>query len=106
MELHFVKRCRKVFEQVDALERLKKMLPLKQERTSVLHLSFPNLIPSTSQCKTGKKVNVRALRFVFNEKQTHYQEVFNEMGLPSLISQRLAKMVRKVFKATNYHHAA
>ena len=40
-----------------------------------------------------EKVNERALRFVFNEKQTRYQELLNKIGLPSLTNQRLAKIV-------------
>lgn len=37
-----------------------------------------------------EKVNERALRFVFNEKQTSYCELLDKGGLPSLANQRLA----------------
>ena len=39
-----------------------------------------------------EKVNERALRFVFNEKQMSYCELVDKTGLPSLVNQRLAKM--------------
>ena len=46
----------------------------------------------------------RALRFVFNEKQTPYSELLNTTGLPSLVNQRLAKIVWTVFNVINNEH--
>ena len=51
------------------------------------------------------KMNERALRFVFNEKQTSYCELLNRIGLPSLENQRLAKIVSTVFNVINNEHA-
>ena len=50
-------------------------------------------------------MNERALRFVFNEKQTSYCELLNRIGLPSLENQRLAKIVSTVFNVINNEHA-
>ena len=52
-----------------------------------------------------EKVNERALRFVFNEKQMSYCELLGKIGLPSLANQRLAKIVCTVFKAIDSHLA-
>ena len=52
-----------------------------------------------------EKANERALRFVFNEKQTSYCELLNKIGLPSLANQRLVKIVCTVFTAINNEHA-
>ena len=43
-------------------------------------------------------VNKRALRFVFREKSTPYEELLRRIGLPSLREQRLAKILSTVFK--------
>jgi len=87
---------------------------LKQERASILHSSrLPhfNYCSETwhfcSKSATAKleKVSERAVRFVFNEKQTRNQELLNKIGLPSLPNQRLAKIVCMVYKAINHDHA-
>ena len=52
-----------------------------------------------------EKVNERALRFVFNEKQTSYCELLNRIGLPSLENQRLAKIVSTAFNVISNEHA-
>ena len=52
-----------------------------------------------------EKVNERARRFVFNKKQTQYQELLNKIGLRSLTNQRLPKIVCMVYKAIHYDHA-
>ena len=43
--------------------------------------------------------------FVFNEKQTSYCELLDKIGLPSLVNQRLAKIVCTVFKVIKRDHA-
>ena len=52
-----------------------------------------------------EKVNERALRFVFNEKQRPYSELLNKIGLPSLENQHLTKIVCTVFNVINNEHA-
>lgn len=39
------------------------------------------------------------------KKQTHYHELLNKIGWPSLTRQRLAKIVCTAFKAINNDHA-
>ena len=85
---------------------------MKQERTSILHPSFPI---STIALESGasavkvleqnwkKKVNERALRF-FLMKTTHYRELLNKIGLVSLNNLRLAEIVCMVFRAVSYDH--
>ena len=92
----------------------KKCRPAYETRKS-LYLAF--IIPHFNYCSetwhccnknaTAKleKVNERALRFVFNEKQTPYCELLDKIGLPSLVNQRLAKIVCTVFKVINSDHA-
>ena len=112
-ERHIGNVWRKVSQQIAVLKRMKKILPF--ETRKCLYLGF--IIPHFNYCSetwhfcnkniTAKleKVNERALRFVFNEKQMSYCELLDKIGLPSLANQRLAKIVCKVFKAINSDHA-
>ena len=112
-EKHIANICRKVSQQIAVLKRMKKILTF--ETRKCLYLSF--IIPHFKYCSetwhfcnksaTAKleKVNERALRFVFNEKQTSYCELLNRIGVPSLENQRLAKIVSTVFNIINNEHA-
>ena len=112
-EKHIGKICRKVSQQIAVLKRMKKILPF--ETRKCLYLAF--IIPHFNYCSETwhfsnksaiaklEKVNERALRFVFNEKQRPYSELLNKIGLPSLENQRLAKIVCTVFNAINNEHA-
>ena len=112
-EKHIGKMCRKVSQQIAVLKRMKKILPF--ETRKCLYLAF--IIPHFNYCSETwhfsnksaiaklEKVNERALRFVFNEKQRPYSELLNKIGLPSLENQRLAKIVCTVFNAINNEHA-
>ena len=89
-----------------------KRLPF--ETWKCLYLAF--IIPHFNYCSetwhfcnkniTAKlgKVNEPFLRFVFNKNQTSYYELLDEVGLPSLVNQRLAKIVCTVFKVINSDH--
>ena len=112
-EKHIAKVCRKISQQVAALKRMKKMLPLETRKR--LYRAF--IIPHFNYCsetwhfcrKNGtaklEKAKERALRFVFNEKQTAYGELLNKIGLPSLANHRLVKIICTVFTAINNEHA-
>ena len=112
-EKHIDKICRKVSQQIAVLKRMKKILPF--ETRKCLYLAF--IIPHFNYCSETwhfsnksaiaklEKVNERALRFVFNEKQTPFSELLNKIGLPSLENQRLARIVCTVFNAINNEHA-
>ena len=109
-ERHIGNVCRNVSQQIAVLKRMKKILPFEARKCYTLDSSF--LILTTvwrlgiSVTKTSlEKVNERALRFVFNEKQMSYCELLDKIGLPSLANQRLAKIVCTVFKAINSDHA-
>jgi len=114
-EKHIAKICRKVSQQIVVLKRTKKILPF--ETRKCLYLAF--IIPHFNYCSETwhfcnksaiaklhvEKVNERALRFVFNEKQRPYSELLDKIGLPSLKNQRLAKIVCTVFNVINSQHA-
>ena len=112
-EKHIAKICRKVSQQIAVLKRMKKILPF--ETRKCLYLAF--IIPHFNYCSETwhfcnkraiaklEKVNERALRFVFNEKQRPYSELLDKIGLPSLENQRLAKIVCTVFNVINSEHA-
>ena len=73
----------------------------------VPHFNYcPEIWHFCDESATAKleKVNERALRFVFNEKQTPYSELLNTTGLPSLVNKRLAKIVWTVFNVINNEH--
>ena len=103
----------KVSQQIAVLKRMKHILPF--ETRKCLYLAF--IIPHFNYCSETwhfcnksaiaklEKVNERALRFVFNEKQRPYSELLNKIGLPSLENQRLAKIVCTVFNVINNEHA-
>ena len=92
---------------------MKKILPF--ETRKCLYLAF--IIPHFNYCSETwhfcntsaiaklEKVNERALRFVFNEKQRPYSELLNKIGLLSHENQRLAKIVCTVFNVINNEHA-
>ena len=104
-EKHVAKVCRKVSQQVAILKRMKKMLSFKTRK----NIYFAFILPHFNYCSETwhfcsksasaklEKVNERALRFVFNEKPTHYQELLNKIGLPSLTNKTLAKIVCMVY---------
>ena len=112
-EKHIAKICRKVSQQIAVLKRMKKILPF--ETRKCLYLAF--IIPHFNYCSETwhfcnksaiaklEKVNERALRFVFNEKQRPYSELLDKIGLPSLENQRLAKIVCTVFNVINSEQA-
>ena len=105
-ENHIAKICRKVSQQIAVLKRMQKLLPFETRRD--LYKAF--ILPHFNYCsetwhfcskKSADKlemVNKRALRFVFREKSTPYEELLKRIGLPSLREQRLAKILSTVFK--------
>lgn len=103
-----------VSQQIAVLKRMKKILAF--ETRKCLYLAF--IIPHFNYCSETwhfcnksaiaklEKVNERALRFVFNEKQRPYSELLDKIGLPSLENQRLSKIVHcTVFNVINSEHA-
>ena len=91
-ERHIANVCRKVSQQIAVLKRMKKILLF--ETKMCLYLGF--IIRHFNYCSETwhffnknstarlEKVNERAIRFVFNQKQSSYCELLNKIGLPSL----------------------
>ncbi|PFX19855.1 putative RNA-directed DNA polymerase from transposon X-element [Stylophora pistillata] len=105
-EKHIAKICRKVSQQVAVLKRMQKMLSFETRRD--LYKAF--ILPHFNYCsetwhfcdkKSPDKlelVNKCALRFVFRDKSSPYEELCKRIGLSSLREQRLAKILSTVFK--------
>jgi len=111
---HLFKISRKVSQQIVVARRLKKMLPFETGRD--LYLSF--IAPHVKYCSepwhfcikraTDKleKINERAIRFVFKDKNTKYEKLLRHLGLLTLQNHRLIKIITSVFKVlhSNMHH--
>ena len=93
--------------------RMKKILPFETRKCLYLEFIIPHFNYSTETWRfcnkniTAKleRVNGRALRLIFNEKQMSYCELLDKIGLPSIANQRLAKIVCTFFKAIYSDHA-
>lgn len=93
--------CRKVSAQINALNRLKNILPLKTKE--LLYRAF--ILPNFYYCNQvrhhcGKRntakienVNERALRYVYNDKHASYQHLLERIRLPSMESRRIQDML-------------
>lgn len=93
--------CRKVSAQINALNRLKNILPL--ETKELLYRAF--ILPNFYYCNQvrhhcGKRntakienVNERALRYVYNDKHASYQHLLERIRLPSMESRRIQDML-------------
>lgn len=108
-EAHIQKVCRKVGQQLSALHRLKKILPLETRRD----IYFAFILPHFNYCSetwhhcskrnTSKleKINERAVRLVFNDNSTHYETLLKKLKLKTLAEQRKQKIILNVFKSLN-----
>lgn len=93
--------CRKVSAKINALNRLKNILPLKTKE--LLYRAF--ILPNFYYCNqvrhhcgkrnTAKieKVNERALRYVYNDKHASYQHLLERIRLHSMESRRIQDML-------------
>ena len=94
---HIASICRKVGGQVNALNRLKNVLPCKTK--GALYRAF--ILPHFDYCsqiwhhcgarntKKLERVNERALRFVYKDKNNSYDRLLNWIGLHSTLEGRL-----------------
>ena len=85
------------------------MLPFKTKRD----LYYAVIIPHFNYCAEMwhhcsnkctsmlEKVNERAIRFIFNDRSEPYRELLEKLGLPTLLNQRLLKIVCTVLKTIN-----
>ena len=93
---HIASICRKVGGQVNALNRLKNVLPCKTKEA--LYRAF--ILPHFDYCsqiwhhcgarntKKLERVNERALRFVYKDKNHCYDRLLNWIGLHSTLEGR------------------
>ena len=99
--------CRKVSQQIAVLKRMKKLLPLQLWEN--LYRAF--IAPHFNYCAESwhfcgnrlteklKKLNERALRFVYQDKNSPYETLIVKNGYSTLANQRLAKMLSTVSQA-------
>ena len=100
-DAHVAIICRKVSSQVNALNRLKNILPLKTKQS--LYRSF--ILPHFYYCShvwhhCGKrntrkleKVNERTLRYVFKDKISSYEQLLKRMSSQTLQNRRIQDML-------------
>ena len=103
---HVSSICCKVSIQISALNKQKNILLLKTKEP--LYCSF--ILPNFYYCnhvwhhcgKTNttkiKKVNERALRYVYNDKHTSYQHHLERIRVPSMESRRILDMLLTIHK--------
>ena len=93
---HIASICRKVGRQVNALNRLKNVLPCRTKealyRTFILpHFDYCSQIWHHCGARNARKlerVNERALRFVYKDKNNSYDRLLNWIGLHSTLERR------------------
>ena len=95
-DAHIASVCRKVGGQVNALNRLKKILPCKIKE--LLYRAF--VLPHFYYCsqvwhhcgsrntKKIEKVNERALKYVYKDKTSAYHELLQRIGLGTTLENR------------------
>ena len=105
-DTHISDICRKVSGQINALNRLKNILPLKTKESLYRAFILPYFYYSCQvwhHCgkrNTAKleKVNKRALRYVYKDKQSSYENLLVRMGIVSLENRRIQDMMITIDK--------
>ena len=99
---HVLRICRKVSDQINALNRLKNIIALKTKESLYRSIILPNFYYCNQvRLHCGKrnttkieKVNERALRYVCNDKHASYQHLLERIRLPSMnISKNLRHVI-------------
>ena len=96
-DAHIVSVCRKVGGQVNALNRLKNILPVKTKEALYLAFILPNFYYcgqvwhhcGARNSKKLERVNERALRYVFKDKTAPYKELSRRIGIGSTLESHL-----------------
>ena len=93
---HFADICRKVRSQINALSRVKNILPCKTKES--LYRAF--ILPYFSHCSQVwyhcgrrnieklERTNARALRFVYSDKISTYEALLGRIGSTSTLENR------------------
>ena len=100
-DAHISGLCRKVSAQINALNRLKNILPVKTKESLYRSFILPYIYyynqvwHHCGKRNTTKieKVNERALRCVYKDKQSSYHELLQKVKLPSMESRRIQDMI-------------
>ena len=95
-DAHIVCVCRKVSGQVNALNRLKNILPVKIKEELYRAFILPNFYYCSHvwhHCGTRnsnklERANERALRYVFKDKIAPYKELLQRIGIGSTLENR------------------
>ena len=103
---HVSKVCRKVTQKIAVLRRMRNMLPF--ELRKAIYNSF--ITPHYNYCAETwhfcsknslnklEKVNERAIRFVFKDKNTSYCDLLKQLGRATLAEERAHKILGTIFK--------
>ena len=109
-EKHIAKICRKVSQQTAVLKRMRNILPF--EIRSKIYMCF--IAPHFKYCsetwhfcnKTTankiEKVNERAIRFVFKDRYTPYEEPLAKLELSNLRHEQIKKIICNVYRLLNH----
>ena len=107
--VHIKNLCKKASQQVNVLYRIGKFLT-KLNKLTILHtfiLSNFNFCPlvwhfcSAANIQKLENVQKRALRFVYDDHTSTYEELLLKAKIPSLHIQRLRTMAIETFKIVN-----
>ena len=103
---HVAKVCRKVTQNIAVLRRIRNMLPF--ELRKAIYNSF--IIPHYNYCAETwhfcsksslnklEKVNERAIRFVFKDKNTPYCDLLKQLGRATLAEERAHEILGTIFR--------
>lgn len=108
-DFHIQDLCKKAATQINVLKRMGNRLT-QQNRLLIFHtfvLSNFNFCPmawhfcSESNIKKMEKLQERALRFVYENYTSPYQELLDKINIPSLQIRRIRIMALETFKIIN-----
>ena len=107
---HITHLCTKAAKQINVLQRLKRMLDpdvklLLYKAFISCHFNYcPVVWHACGAVNTRKleKLQYRALKFVFNDHSSTYDELLTKANMPTLEISRLRSLALEVFKALNH----
>ena len=104
--LHIIELCKKASAQLNALYRLKNILPLKAKSILIQSFVYANfnycpLIWNFSSVKSLQKIDriqKRALQFILDNNEDSYETLLNKTGKSQMIVYRLRSLCIEIFK--------
>lgn len=102
--------CRKMSRQVTYLKRMRKILTYEIRKNIYMSFIVPNFdycaqtwhFCNKSSADKLEKVNERAVRSVFRDKHTPYEELLSVLGRRTLFEQRLHKILCTICQILNH----